>query len=300
MSYNPEMELISHQEMLDYLDERIQAQFCFAWRKPCPPHPLCAWKTCEYHAVTVLAGKGRIETVFREKTNVSMTRLSGQACLLPGGVARRVAMIPGNGGEPLDILALGVRYKIFGTIDLLSFWQTPRLFGPEDSAGIRALLEDLVASEQDAGLHPVPRAVRRKRACFGILDLILRRSSPAADFAARLGHYEILRPALELLARDYRLPLTVEQLARACHLSRSQFHQVFREFAGVAPLEYQQRQRLAEAQNLLLGSAMTVAEVGAAVGWNDAFHFSRIFKKACGAAPRHFRQRGREDIGTFF
>ena len=82
-------------------------------------------------------------------------------------------------------------------------------------------------------------------------------------------------------------------LARAVGVSTSRLHALFHDALGLSPLQYVQRQRLRRAQQLLAGSDLPVAEVGARAGFGDAFHFSRTFRRAFGEGPRAWRERSR-------
>jgi AraC family transcriptional activator of pobA len=47
---------------------------------------------------------------------------------------------------------------------------------------------------------------------------------------------------------------------------------------------------LAEARHLLGTTGLTVAEVGYALGFEDASHFGRFFRQHAGCSPRAYRQ----------
>ncbi len=196
----------------------------------------------------------------------------------------------------LNLLALGIRWKVFGELDLLSFFELPLRFGERDGAKLRAIQEAAIAKEQDASLSPLELSAFRKCACFEALGIVLANSKLKPDAGKRIKHCESLRPALDMIAAKLRDDISIASLAKACGLSRPQFHHVFKEMTGVAPLEHQRSLRLAEAKRLLLESSMNVAETGASLGWRDPFHFSRIFKKFCGHSPREFRRRCAEGL----
>lgn len=65
---------------------------------------------------------------------------------------------------------------------------------------------------------------------------------------------------------------------------------------GQTPLAYQRTLRMAEARRRLLAGGMNIGKVGAALGWNDPFHFSRLFKRDSGYSSREFQRRGRNAL----
>jgi transcriptional regulator GlxA family with amidase domain len=45
------------------------------------------------------------------------------------------------------------------------------------------------------------------------------------------------------------------------------------------------------ARNLLANTSMRIGEIAAETGFNDMFHFSRIFKKRFGKSPVAYRKK---------
>jgi len=84
-------------------------------------------------------------------------------------------------------------------------------------------------------------------------------------------------------------PIPVATLARATGLSVSHFNREFREWTGYSPLEYQRRQRVARARELLADVTLSVKEVAALVGFDDPYHFSRVFRQVDGLSPSQYR-----------
>ena len=64
------------------------------------------------------------------------------------------------------------------------------------------------------------------------------------------------------------------------HVSEGRFSHLFKESAGMAPLQYINKVRLEKAANLLKRGDYTVAEVANAVGFSDYNHFGRLFRRA--------------------
>ena len=85
---------------------------------------------------------------------------------------------------------------------------------------------------------------------------------------------------------DLASPLKLASLARTLNLSVSRLVHLFTIETGVPPGRYLRELRLARAATLLLQTHLTVKQVMAAVGYNDASHFSRDFKRHHGLSPR--------------
>lgn len=102
-----------------------------------------------------------------------------------------------------------------------------------------------------------------------------------------------LARSLRYIDRHYAEELSVAALAAMEGLSYSRYHDVFAAQLGLSPKRYVVRKRLDHACELLLTTDMSVAQVGAQVGYPDACFFSKIFKKEMGCGPSAYRQRRR-------
>lgn len=77
--------------------------------------------------------------------------------------------------------------------------------------------------------------------------------------------------------------------------SANQFRKLFDAEVGMPPKIYLQMIRMAHAKNLLANSSKNVAEVGQLCGYNDAYYFSRVFRKYCGMSPQQWRTKIKTD-----
>ncbi len=84
-------------------------------------------------------------------------------------------------------------------------------------------------------------------------------------------------------------PVPVAVLAKAAGLSVSHFNREFREWTGYSPVEYQRRQRVARARELLADVKLSIKEVAAQAGFDDPYHFSRVFRQVDGLSPSQYR-----------
>lgn len=104
--------------------------------------------------------------------------------------------------------------------------------------------------------------------------------------------------AIERIRNGFDQPLRIEDLAREVGMSVSGFHHHFKAVAGLSPLQLQKQLRLQEARRLLLGERLDAASAGYRVGYDDASHFSREYKRLFGAPPLRDAQRLRPATWT--
>jgi AraC-like DNA-binding protein len=105
--------------------------------------------------------------------------------------------------------------------------------------------------------------------------------------------YRMVR-AIEKLRTNYDKPLRIESLARQLGMSPSGFHAHFRAVANMSPLQYQKQIRLQEARRLMVSESYDAAGAGFKVGYEDASHFNRDYKRHFGEPPMRDVERMRE------
>lgn len=103
--------------------------------------------------------------------------------------------------------------------------------------------------------------------------------------AALGGHTHRIARAIDRLRKDFDQPLRIEGLARELRMSVSGFHHHFKEVTAMSPLQFQKQLRLQEARRLMLDEHLDAASAGYRVGYDDAAHFSREYKRLFGAPP---------------
>lgn len=120
-----------------------------------------------------------------------------------------------------------------------------------------------------------------------------------ATFAGQ-GHR--MARAVEKIRLNYHKPLRIEAIAREFHMSVSGFHAHFKAVTTMSPLQFQKQLRLQEARRLMLSEAVDAAQAGFHVGYDDASHFNREYKRYFGEPPkrhvagiRSSRNVGRDD-----
>jgi AraC-like DNA-binding protein len=81
-------------------------------------------------------------------------------------------------------------------------------------------------------------------------------------------------------------------------MSVSGFHAHFKAATAMSPLQFQKQLRLQEARRLMLSENLDAAQAGYRVGYEDASHFSRDYKRQFGEPPLRDVERLRELAGA--
>jgi AraC-like DNA-binding protein len=93
------------------------------------------------------------------------------------------------------------------------------------------------------------------------------------------------------LEATYAQPQRLDELARLAGCSRAQLCRRFRAAAGCSPIAYVMRLRLEAAREQLVTTELGIAEIAAACGFSDRFHFTRAFSARYGLGPAACRRQ---------
>jgi AraC-like DNA-binding protein len=243
----------------------------------------------------------------------------GDVLLVPGGASHSLTSSPPPPGKPVSIAELkpgssplpirhggggevttivcgrftfddDVRHPVLDALPPLVVLPGE---GGSTPKSLRSLTEVLV---DEAGAAHEGRDVVIARLSDALVTIGLR--SWARTGAAETGWLRALSdPAVSAaLRRMHESPAhswTVAQLARITSMSRSAFAAHFRAMLGEPPLHYLKRFRMLLAQELLAGTALSLADVAERVGYASEPAFSVAFRATTGVPPATFRRKSR-------
>lgn len=116
-----------------------------------------------------------------------------------------------------------------------------------------------------------------------LLSVVNRRTSrDSLALFKEVSHY---------IHENYYFNHTVTSLSEQYDVNRNRLSYVFKRYAGMGPAEYLSTYRIEMAKKMLLASDVTIQQIAQAVGMQDAFYFSRVFKRLVGCSPTTYRQR---------
>ena len=184
-------------------------------------------------------------------------------------------------------------------------------FSPRSHANVRAInASPLDASLLDAVVRLVRLLDTPAEAPF-LAPLITReivyrllmgeQGDRLRHIAVQGGHTHRIARAIERLRKEFDQPLRIDDIAWELGMSVSSFHHHFKAVTAMSPLQFQKQMRLQEARRLMLGEGLDAASAGYRVGYNDASHFNREYKRLFGLPPlrdvKRLREAARESTG---
>ncbi len=136
-----------------------------------------------------------------------------------------------------------------------------------------------------------------QRICVALLDAILLKIAetrvPIGSVeSSAFGTYQNCLQQLEESALRIR---TLQELAEACKIDQAYLCRLFRRFGHESPYQCLLRLKMNHAAARLQTPGILVKQVATELGFNDPYHFSRVFKSVFGISPAQFVQRGQSD-----
>ena len=124
------------------------------------------------------------------------------------------------------------------------------------------------------------------------------------DYPWESREWEAIRKveaSIAYMMRHLDMPLQASTLVARANVSPSCFFTIFKRHVGYTPIDYFIRLRMGRARSLLEETGMSVKAIAYALGYNDPYYFSRIFKSFNRIAPSEYRRlklRTREAISS--
>ncbi len=195
------------------------------------------------------------------------------------------------GADPLDPWTIG---WVHFTGEEADGWRKHLGFADEPAAllshvtaeGITALKLEQIYLSLEHG-YSIPQLISTTIMLRAALDLAARAVRHGGATRSASERISAVREHLrENLAQPHRL----DGLAVAAGLSVPHFCALFRRQTGYAPIDFLIRQRIQRACTLLDTTDESITAIAAVVGYEDAYYFTRCFRRIIGCPPRAYRR----------
>ena len=93
----------------------------------------------------------------------------------------------------------------------------------------------------------------------------------------------------EVIEKNFLTLQSLDQIADECNIDSAYLCRLFKRFGNRSPYQYLMRMKMNLAAQKLQSTNSSVKEIAFELGFNDPFHFSRVFKRIFGMPPSKFK-----------
>lgn len=165
--------------------------------------------------------------------------------------------------------------------------------GNEENRAINVLVKEIYQElqEQRSGYE---MAVQRKLS--SILEYIffnMEQFPKVESTRIQINTQIRIQKMLSYIYEHYRENITLEEIARAADISRSEAGRCFKRYMNCSPIDALIQYRLQVARGLLNETTLSLEEIGDSCGFHSTNYFSRRFRKEYGCSPSQYRGTGK-------
>nr|WP_302597438.1 AraC family transcriptional regulator [uncultured Cellulosilyticum sp.] len=117
-------------------------------------------------------------------------------------------------------------------------------------------------------------------------------TTPASEYRSTFDYPEkrkVVDFMIHYINAHYMEDITLDMFAKDMYLSQVYLSKIFKEETNSSPINYLIKTRLAKAKQLLETGDLPINLIAKQVGYDDAYHFSKLFKKYYGYPPSNLR-----------
>jgi AraC-like DNA-binding protein len=101
---------------------------------------------------------------------------------------------------------------------------------------------------------------------------------------------KIIRNACFELRENVGSAMDFKQYAENHHIGYSYFRKMFKQYTGIAPVQYHLDLKIQRAREMLLYTDLSIKEIAFELGFRSIHYFSRLFRKKTGITPSDIRK----------
>ena len=235
----------------------------------------------------VLSGTGTLMATNSKGQNVNYQVRSGQGFMIfPGQITTYVADIQ----VPWEYV--WVEFDGLRTTEILNvcgFSKDAPVYMAHSREARKKMVDELIYISQNSEQSPF-HLMGHFYLFADLLAQSVARPQPAAT--SKMSDYYI-KEAINYIEQNFQNDISIEDVAAVCGINRSYLGRIFRTSTGRSPQEFLIHYRMTKAAELLKLTTLSIGDIGSAVGYENALHFSRAFKNVYGVSPRAWREQHR-------
>jgi AraC-like DNA-binding protein len=185
---------------------------------------------------------------------------------------------------------LHAHYTLLEALDFSKLLRVPLAVRGKQGRQISAVIHALHQPADERRTHALQRIAQRAEHSLRALRLVCEVSEVRSEALEALRFGTRFTNVFQFIRKNLAYPVSIEDLAKAAHLSPSRFHALFRDAMGLSPMRYVKLQRLQIARAMLLSGEASMDQIATATGFANPFHFSREFRAHHGESPSRYRE----------
>ena len=105
----------------------------------------------------------------------------------------------------------------------------------------------------------------------------------------------VVNTIVSYINENYMNEISLDKISKNMYLSPVYISKIFKEEVGESPINYLIKVRLSKAMELLKAGNMSVKSVAKSVGYDDVYHFSKLFKKYYNVPPSKIKEEEKKE-----
>lgn len=102
---------------------------------------------------------------------------------------------------------------------------------------------------------------------------------------------DIIQQCIAYMKQHLDKPLRLDEISTAVGLSSSHLSSLFKKQIKSSPIHLFTSLKIQRACQMLMDNAHNIKTISYSLGYDDQYHFSRVFKKIMGLSPKHFKNK---------
>lgn len=105
-----------------------------------------------------------------------------------------------------------------------------------------------------------------------------------------INENDLVQQCIGYMKQNLHKSLRLEELSKAVNLSASHLSAIFRSRMKYSPIHLFTSFKMQKACQLLMDGQLNIKTIAHSLGYDDQYHFSRVFKNTIGVSPKKFKK----------
>lgn len=212
----------------------------------------------------------------------------GGIFLAKGGEELTIIHHAKSSTEKMTAQWLHIDYQITNGLDPVFFLELPVVIKSKQANSFVEILQDIrqLWLSKSNSMENIVGQIKHGYSVLSLLEKFSKSVLPLSNI--NLNDMRLAK-VFQYIQEHLKDDIKPTELAKIANLSLSHFHALFQSHVGQTPMSYIKKMRINQAQKLLVTTNSDIKNIAINLGFKNAYHFSREFKKDLGVPPKEYR-----------